>query len=97
MFKEFAADEVIFREGDPANRFYLVLDGEARLRVPDAIVLLCSCKPWGATTFLDGSWIFPPFYWHFDARATEPTKAIFFYGRWLREKTANAIMTSATR
>jgi len=22
MFKEFAADEVIFREGDPANRFY---------------------------------------------------------------------------
>ena len=28
MFKEFAADEVIFCEGDPANRFYLILDGE---------------------------------------------------------------------
>lgn len=28
MVKEFRADEIIIREGDPANRFYLILDGE---------------------------------------------------------------------
>lgn len=28
LLKEFAAGEVIFRESDPANRFYLILDGE---------------------------------------------------------------------
>jgi CRP/FNR family transcriptional regulator, cyclic AMP receptor protein len=31
MFKDFSADEIIFREGDPANRFYLILDGEVAL------------------------------------------------------------------
>jgi hypothetical protein len=29
--------------------------------------------------------LFPPYYWHFDARSTRETHAIFFYGTWLRE------------
>jgi hypothetical protein len=32
------------------------------------------------------SWLFPPHYWHFDARVLEPTTAIFFYGTRLREQ-----------
>ena len=35
---------------------------------------------------LGWSWLFPPYYWHFDARALEPTTAIFFYGTRLREQ-----------
>ena len=35
---------------------------------------------------LGWSWLFPPYYWHFDARALEPTRAIFFYGTRLREE-----------
>ena len=31
MLKDFAADEVIFREGDLANRFHVILDGEIAL------------------------------------------------------------------
>jgi CRP/FNR family transcriptional regulator, cyclic AMP receptor protein len=85
MFKEFAADELIFREGDPANRFYVILEGEVALesvaqnRPP---VLLQTI---GRDDVLGWSWLFPPYYWHFDARALQPTKAIFFYGTWLRE------------
>jgi CRP/FNR family transcriptional regulator, cyclic AMP receptor protein len=85
MFKEFAADEVIFREGDPANRFYLILDGEVALesaRRDGPSVLLQAI---GRDDVLGWSWLFPPYYWHFDARATVATKAIFFYGTWLRE------------
>ena len=85
MLKEFAADEVIFREGDPANRFYLILDGEVALesaqRDGPAVVL----QTIGRDDVLGWSWLFPPYYWHFDARTTVPTKAIFFYGTWLRE------------
>ena len=85
MLKEFAADEVIFREGDPANRFYLVLDGEVALesttRERGSVLL----QTIGANDVLGWSWLFPPYYWHFDARALKPTKAIFFYGTWLRE------------
>lgn len=85
MAKEFAADEVIFREGDPANRFYLILEGEVALESssPDRGTTLIQTI--GANDVLGWSWLFPPFYWRFDARATRPTKAIFFYGTWLRE------------
>jgi CRP/FNR family transcriptional regulator, cyclic AMP receptor protein len=85
MFKDFAADEVIFREGDPANRFYLILDGEVALeRAPRDRAPIVLQKI-GRDDVLGWSWLFPPYYWHFDARATVPTKAIFFYGTWLRE------------
>ena len=85
MFKEFAADEVIFREGDPANRFYLILDGEVVVESPRADQSPLTVQTIGSNDVLGWSWLFPPYYWHFDARATKPTKAIFFYGTWLRE------------
>lgn len=86
MEVNFQADELIFREGDPANRFYLILEGNVALesyteeagRIPIQIV--------GAGEVLGWSWLFPPYYWHFDARALEPTKALFFYGTPLREE-----------
>jgi len=37
------------------------------------------------TTCLAWSWLFPPYAWHFTARALEETTAIFFYGTILRE------------
>ena len=30
MFKKFERDEVVFHEGDPANRFYLICHGQNR-------------------------------------------------------------------
>ena len=35
---------------------------------------------------LGWSWLFPPYYWHFDARAVEDTEAVFIYGTPLREE-----------
>ena len=83
---EIPAGEVIFREGDNANRFYLIQAGEVSLESQDNP----EHKPMvietiGAGDVLGWSWMFPPYYWHFDARATKPTKATFFYGTRLRE------------
>jgi CRP/FNR family transcriptional regulator, cyclic AMP receptor protein len=85
MLKDFVEDELIIREGEPANRFYLILSGEVALesRGGDGNVVLLQTI--GASDVLGWSWMFPPYYWHFDARALAPTKAIFFYGTWLRE------------
>jgi CRP-like cAMP-binding protein len=86
MLASFRRDEVIFREGDRANRFYLILEGEvvlesvAKDRGPTFIQTL------GAGDVLGWSWLFPPYYWHFDARALLPTRAIFLYGTRLRER-----------
>lgn len=82
----FEAAEVIFREGEMANRFYLVTQG--------AIVLETYAKDRGgalvekigAGDVLGWSWLFPPYYWRMDARAIQPTNALFFYGTRLRQE-----------
>ena len=89
MEKSFEAGEVIFREGDPANRFYLILNGKVVL---ESYVLdrgRVEIQTIGAGDVLGWSWLFPPYYWQFDARAIEPTKAIFFYATPLREEAKN--------
>ena len=87
---EFKPDAKIFSGGGPANRFYLITSGEVALessgdlrddeRKPVHIGTL------GAGDVLGWSWLFPPYYWLFDARAITPVRAVFFYGSRLREQ-----------
>lgn len=84
---EFKAGELIFSEGGLANRLYLILAGQVILQSPSDMehepMLI---ETIGAGHMLGWSWLFPPYYWHFDARAVTPVKAIFFYGTRLREQ-----------
>lgn len=87
---EFPAGKQIFKEGSPANRFYLLISGEVALE-SSSNERDDERKPMHIETIRAGgvlgwSWIFPPYYWHFDARAISPVKAIFFYGSRLREQ-----------
>ena len=85
MPTEFAEDQVIFRERDLANRFYLIEKGKVALEsraVDGRLVLVETVGPGDA---LGWSWLFPPYTWHFSARAMEKTTALFFYGTRLRE------------
>lgn len=85
MLAEFKAGERILSEGGIANRFYLILEGQVELEssvFEDAAVHI---QTLGVGDVLGWSWLFPPYYSHFDARAVTPTKAIFFYGTHLRE------------
>lgn len=85
MFKEFEPDNIVFREGDPANRFYLICEGKVALESKGDGESAPLVQLVGEDEVLGWSWLFPPHYWHFTARAAEPTKAIFFYGTRLRE------------
>jgi CRP/FNR family cyclic AMP-dependent transcriptional regulator len=87
MPADFKAGEEIFNEGGPANRFYLICSGKVELETPtdfehEPVVL----ETIGAGSVVGWSWLFPPYYWHFDACAITPVKAIFFYGTRLREE-----------
>ena len=76
--KQFRKGEVIFRAAESANGFYLIENG--------SVALDGSVFEHGAITTdslvagepLGWSWMFPPYVWHFSARATEPTTALFF-------------------
>lgn len=81
---QFSPGQVIFRTGDPANRFYLIQRGKVALESlgkngPAQIQTL------DAGDVLGWSWMFEPYKWQFEAKALEPTSAIFLYGTQLRE------------
>lgn len=84
MRSQFTAGQVIFQKGETANRFYLIERGRVALEssAGDEVVRIDEVGP---GDLLGWSWIFPPYVWHFDARALEPTTAIFLYGTMLRE------------
>jgi CRP-like cAMP-binding protein len=86
MRVQFEAGDFIFREGDPANRFYLIESGQVALESRSAEEPPVVIQTIGPGDVLRWSGLFPPYYWHFDARATEATGAIFFYGTRLREQ-----------
>lgn len=86
MRMRYEAGELIFREGDPANRFYLIEQGQVSLESHRKDEAPVAVQVIGPGDVLGWSWLFPPYYWHFDARVLEPTTAIFFYGTRLREQ-----------
>jgi CRP/FNR family transcriptional regulator, cyclic AMP receptor protein len=83
--ERFDAGQLIFQEGEEADRFCLIRTGQVRL---DAFV-----PGRGAVTvqtLTDGdplgwSWLFPPYRWHFSAHANEVTELIVFDGKFLRD------------
>lgn len=82
----FKEGQVIFRQGETANRFYLIEDGmvelEAATKSGGRRIVAGGI---GSGGVLGWSWLFPPFEWQFTARTLTETSAIFFYATMLRE------------
>jgi CRP/FNR family cyclic AMP-dependent transcriptional regulator len=82
----FEEGEYVFREGQPADVFYLLRRGAVVLET-----FVPARGPVRLTTIHEGdvlgwSWLFAPYRWHFDARALEPVRAVAFDGACLRDK-----------
>jgi len=77
---EFAKGDILFRQGEPANRFFLVESGEISVErhSPDGHDITVQTVRGGDV--LGWSWLFPPYSWHFQARAVEPGRAIVLDG-----------------
>lgn len=76
----------LFREGEEANQFYIVRPGKVALEifVPERGPI--TIETVGEGQILGWSWLIPPHYWHFNARAVELTRAIALDGKCLRNK-----------
>lgn len=82
----FDPDAALSKEGEEASQFFIIRSGKVaiEMHVPGR-------GPMQIQTLSDGdilgwSWLFPPYRWHFDARAIELTRAIALDGKCLRNK-----------
>jgi len=82
----FNEGQIIFYQGETANRFYLIEEGSIQLEAApesgERTIVAGNIEPGGV---LGWSWLFAPYKWQFTARAVTQTSALFFYGAFLRQ------------
>jgi len=80
------AGQIVFREREDADHFYLIHKGHVALEtfIPGRGNI--SVQSLGAGEALGWSWLFPPYRWEFSARATDPAELIAFGAVGLRER-----------
>ena len=85
-----AANEVVraggyvFREGDPADKFYLLRNGEVSVHVPALVGPVFEIQSLGKDQVLGWSWLIQPYRWSFQARVMQDTDIIEFDGEAIR-------------
>jgi CRP/FNR family transcriptional regulator, cyclic AMP receptor protein len=84
----FDEDTVLFRDGDPADVFYLIRHGSIALETFVPTRGPVTIETIEAGEVVGWSWLFPPYRWHFDARALTAVRATAFDGACLRGKCA---------
>jgi CRP/FNR family cyclic AMP-dependent transcriptional regulator len=87
VIEHFRPGEQISKKGYDAEHFYLIHQGKVALEMPyvpgEGLITI---QTLGAGEALGWSWLFPPYQWHFGARAVEPTEAVIFKADALRNK-----------
>lgn len=82
----FKPGEIVFRRGEPADRFYVIREGKVAVEIhsPDQQELVIQTI--GRGEILGFSWLFPPYQWTFDARVIQTVRATAVEGECLRKK-----------
>ena len=82
----FEAGQFLFREGEPANEFFLLRHGRVALEitVPGRGAMIFQTL--GEGEIVGVSWLIPPYRWTNDARALELTRAVGMDATCLRRK-----------
>ena len=80
----FNAGDVIFREGEEANTFYLIRAGKVALNTSSPQKGSAIIQTLGEGEVLGWSWLVAPFRWRFEARAVDAVRAIALDGKCLR-------------
>ena len=84
----FLEGETLFREGDPANTFFLIRQGTIAIEIYVPARGAITVETLGPGEVVGWSWLFAPYRWHFDARAVSTVRATAFDGACLRDKCA---------
>ncbi|MCA1778790.1 MAG: cyclic nucleotide-binding domain-containing protein [Xanthomonadaceae bacterium] len=80
---EMTVDEgtCLFRGGDPAAHFYLLLDGEISIEIPAVSGPVLQVQKLSPVRVLGWSWLIRPYKWSFNARAVSECRVLEFDGK----------------
>jgi CRP/FNR family cyclic AMP-dependent transcriptional regulator len=84
----FERGEMLLREGDAADWFYLIREGKVAVQSDAPGRSPVTFQTLGGGEILGWSWLVPPYRWRFDGRAVEPVRALALDGACLRRKCA---------
>jgi CRP/FNR family transcriptional regulator, cyclic AMP receptor protein len=82
----FEAGQKIFKSGEQANTFYIIRGGKVAVEIFIPGRGDVTIETLSEGDVLGWSWLFPPYMWHFSARAIDLTRAIAMDGKCLRTK-----------
>jgi CRP-like cAMP-binding protein len=72
--------ELLFRSGEPARNFFMLIDGEVSIEIPAVTGPTLQVQRIRPIRVLGWSWLLPPFKWSFNARAETNSKVLEFDG-----------------
>ncbi len=84
----FHEQQIIARQGDPANEFYLIREGQVAVTIDRPAMQPFIFYTLSANDILGLSWLIPPYQWTVSVQAVHTTRAIAIDGACLRKKCA---------
>ena len=84
--ERFEPGQFIFRQGEKADKFYILRHGAVALEISGAERGAITVDTLGAGDILGWSWLVPPYLYHNDAHVISMTRAISLDAKCLRKK-----------
>lgn len=78
--REVKQGQVLFRQGETADKFYVILQGRIAVVIPAIMGPTLEIQTLGKNHILGWSWLISPYQWTFQAEAEEDTELLMFDG-----------------
>ncbi len=78
---EIKKGQILFLQGETADKFYIVLKGHISIQVPAIIGPILEIQELGQDNVLGWSWLISPYKWSFQAKAVEDSTLLMFDGK----------------
>jgi len=78
--REINKGQILFRQGENADKFYVVLNGRISIEMPTIMGPTLEIQTLGKDQVLGWSWLISPYKWNFQTRAEEDSELLQFDG-----------------
>jgi CRP-like cAMP-binding protein len=72
--------QILFRQGENADKFYVVLNGRISIEMPTIMGPTLEIQTLGKDQVLGWSWLISPYKWNFQTKAEEDSELLQFDG-----------------